>query len=169
MNLFSQVKEAKSILDLITFDLTTFFQQDDYEEIYSEEILDTILIDYEKRLPWKEFQVFSRVIFHVFIEKTNITGSNHINVAFYSDEAVEADNLQNIISKITKVYGIDDNRRGYWGELDNENFGKKKITRMWTLGRDENIYSIRLNCNEKGEVQLTIMFFTNLLKHLNKL
>jgi hypothetical protein len=165
MNFF---KEPKNILDLFTYDLTTFFYED-YKEINSEEILDTVLIDYEKILPWKEFDVFNRVIFRVFIEKTNITGTNHINVSFYADEGFNKENIIHIVEKITRITGIDDNRKGFWSESDDKNYEKGFVDRMWTLGKNENIYSLRMTYDENQGLNLSILFFTNLLKQLGKL
>lgn len=165
MNFF---QEPKTILDLFTYDLTTFFYED-YKEINSEEILDTVLIDYEKTLPWKEFDVFTRVIFRVFIEKTNVTGTNHINVTFFADEGYNKENVIKIIERITRIAGIDDNRKGFWSKTDEESFETGVVSRMWTLGRNENIYSLRLNTTQKDGLQLSILFFTNLLKQLGKL
>lgn len=165
MNFF---KEPKNILDLFTYDLTTFFYED-YEEINSEEILDTVLIDYEKKLPWKEFDVFDHVVFRVFIEKTNITGTNHINVTLSATEGFKKENIVNVIEKITRISGIDDNRKGFWSNSDDENFEKGYLDRMWTLGKNENIYSLRLIYDKDNGLQLSILFFTNLLKQLGKL
>lgn len=161
-------KEPKTILDLFTYDLTTFFYED-YKEVNSEEILDTVLIDYEKNLPWKEFDVFNRVVFRVFIEKTNITGTNHINVTFYADEGYTKEHIMRIVEKVTRITGIDDNRKGFWSSSDDENFEKGHVDRMWTLGKNENIYSLRLIYDKNDGLQLSILFFTNLLKQLGKL
>lgn len=161
-------KDPKTILDLFTYDLTTFFYED-YKEINSEEILDTVLIDYEKTLPWKEFDVFTRVVFRVFIEKTNVTGTNHINITFFADEGYRKEQVIKIIEKITRIAGIDDNRKGFWSKTDEETFEQGAISRMWTLGRNENIYSLRLNNKKEEGLQLSILFFTNLLKQLGKL
>ncbi len=165
MNFF---KEPKNILDLFTYDLTTFFYED-YEEINSEEILDTVLIDYEKKLPWKEFDVFDHVVFRVFIEKTNITGTNHINVTMDAKEGFTKEHIEGIIEKVTRISGIDDNRKGFWSGSDDENFEKGYLDRMWTLGKNENIYSLRLIYDKNSGLQLSILFFTNLLKQLGKL
>ena len=161
-------KEPKNVLDLFTYDLTTFFYED-YNEINSEEILDTVLIDYEKTLPWKELEVFNRVVFRVFIEKTNVTGTNHINVTFFADDGYAKEDLEKIIEKITRIAGIDDNRKGFWSDSDAENYENGFIDRMWTLGKNDNIYSLRLTYDPDQGPQLSILFFTNLLKNLGKL
>ncbi|MFO7863163.1 MAG: hypothetical protein R6U85_04115 [Salinivirgaceae bacterium] len=161
-------KEPKNVLDLFTYDLTTFFYED-YNEINSEEILDTVLIDYEKTLPWKELEVFNRVVFRVFIEKSNVTGTNHINVTFFADDGYAKEDLEKIIEKITRIAGIDDNRKGFWSDSDAENYENGFIDRMWTLGKNDNIYSLRLTYDPGHGPQLSILFFTNLLKNLGKL
>lgn len=161
-------QEPKTILDLFTYDLTTFFLED-YKEVNSEEILDTVLIDYEKILPWKEFDIFNRVLFRVFIEKTNVTGTNHINVTFFADDGCAKKDVIKIVERITRITGIDDNRKGFWSNTDDVNFDLGKASRMWTLGRNENIYSLRLGYSHESGLQLSILFFTNLLKQLGKL
>ncbi|MDA3865973.1 MAG: hypothetical protein PF489_04395 [Salinivirgaceae bacterium] len=161
-------KEPKNVLDLFTYDLTTFFYED-YNEINSEEILDTVLIDYEKTLPWKELEVFNRVVFRVFIEKSNVTGTNHINVTCFADDGYAKEDLVKIIEKITRIAGIDDNRKGFWSDSDDENYENGFIDRMWTLGKNDNIYSLRLTYDPEQGPQFSILFFTNLLKNLGKL
>ena len=113
--------------------------------------------------------MFNRVIFIVFIEKTNITGTNHINVTFYADEGFNKENIIHIIEKITRITGIDDNRKGFWTASDDEHFEKGFVDRMWTLGKNENIYSLRLTYDKNQGLNLSILFFTNLLKQLGKL
>ncbi len=165
-----KLSNPKTILDLLVYDLTTFFYEDDYEEIYSEEILDTFLIDYQKKLPWLEMDVFDRVIFRVFTEKTNLTGTNHINVTLLSrDLDIPLDKTENILIMLEELYKADDNKRSLWLEEEKLNLLNGNVIRMWTLGEEKNIYSIRFNYNKGKGAQLQIMFYTNLLRSLGKL
>ncbi|MDD4746734.1 MAG: hypothetical protein RBR35_08755 [Salinivirgaceae bacterium] len=168
--MFKKITKPQHILDIITYDLSTFFYEDDYEEVYSEEILDTFLIDYQKKLPWKEFGIFDRVIFRVFTEKSNLTGTNHINVTFHSEElTVPQDKAMLLLADLEDIYGGDDNRRGLWQEEEKVKTENGKIIRMWTLGEEENVYSVRLRYIKGNGMELQIMFYTNLLKILGKL
>ncbi|HON17772.1 MAG TPA: hypothetical protein PK990_01225 [Salinivirgaceae bacterium] len=164
------IKKPKNILDLILYDLTTFFYEDDYEEIYSEEILDTFLIDYQKKLPWNEFDVFDRVIFRVFTEKSNLTGTNHINVTFLSEALdIPVEKIEAILYALEDLYKADDDKRGLWLEEEKKNLLNGNVSRMWTLGEEKNVYSVRFKYEKGKGASLQIMFFTNLLRSLGKL
>ena len=168
--MFKKTTKPQHILDIITYDLSTFFYEDDYEEVYSEEILDTFLIDYQKKLPWKEFGIFDRVIFRVFTEKSNLTGTNHINVTFHSEElTVPQDKAIQLLTDIEGIYGPDDNRRELGQDEDKLKAENGIIVRMWTLGEEQNVYSVRLRYTKEQGMELQIMFYTNLLKILGKL
>ena len=170
MGMFKKIFKPQHILDIITYDLSTFFYEDDYEEVYSEEILDTFLIDYQKKLPWKEFGIFDRVIFRVFTEKSNLTGTNHINVTFYSEELiVPEEKVFSLLSDLEDLYGTDDNRRGLWQEEEKVNVANGDVVRMWTLGEEQNVYSVRFRYQKGNGMELQIMFYTNLLKSLGRL
>ncbi len=168
--MFKKLSKPKHILDLITYDLSTFFYEDDYEEVYSEEILDTFLIDYQKKLPWKEFGIFDRVIFRVFTEKSNLTGTNHINVTFHSEEVeIPTEKTLSLLQELEELYGTDDNRLSLWQAAEQENLKNGNIVRMWTLGEEQNVYSVRFKYVKGQGMQLQIMFYTNLLKSLGRL
>lgn len=170
MTLFKRVSKPKNILDLITYDLSTFFYVDDYEEIYSEDIVDTFLIDYQKILPWKEFGIFNKVVFRVFIEKAKLTGTNHINVTFHSEsDTVPLDKAQSLLSELESLYGKDDNLRSLDSAEERANLKQGNIVRMWTLDAEQNVYGVRLNLKQGEGMQLQIMFYTNLVKSLGLL
>ena len=168
--MFKKLTKPQHILDIITYDLSTFFYEDDYEEVYSEEILDTFLIDYQKKLPWKEFGIFDRIIFRVFTEKSNLTGTNHINVTFFSEElTVPQEKVITLLTDLEDLHGTDDNRKGLWQEEEKIKAEDGYIMRMWTLGEEQNIYSVRLRYEKGKGMELQIMFYTNLLKSLGRL
>jgi hypothetical protein len=85
---FGLFKNPKNIIELFTFDLTTFFYEEDYEEIESQEIDGVFMIEYEKALPWTELGLFEKVFFRIFNDKTNIVGSSHINVTIASQSRI---------------------------------------------------------------------------------
>ena len=62
--------------------------EDAYEEIDSEETPATVMIVYQKDLPWMELEIFDAVQFRIFFDKENLTGSNPINVKFISKQKI---------------------------------------------------------------------------------
>ena len=165
MSVFGLFKEPKNIIELFTFDLTTFFFEDDYEEISSNEKEGVFMIEYEKTLPWTELGLFNSVVFRVFNDKNNIIGSNHINVRFTSqiDELENNKNLIKLVNKLNKIYGFDDENHGGWTESDNTNNEAVKIIRQWTLGEGKYIYTVRIRI-KNNTVLLEILFFNHLLE-----
>lgn len=162
MNSFSINKKQKSILDCFTYDLTTFFF-DDYEEIDSEETPATVMIVYEKVLPWQELKIFDAVQFRIFFDKESLTGSNPVNVKFVSkNKNTEKSNLQDILIKVLDIYGNDDMGKGAWDSNDDELFENKNYRRVWTIEQGESFVSIEFN--EEFGITLNILFFNNLVK-----
>ena len=125
MNYFDSNLKEKTILDILTFDLSTFFYGD-YQEINSEEIEGTFMIDYEKKLPWSEFDIFDYLYFRVFNDKKNIHGSNHINATLINKEIeLEKEKITEMLNKLFHIYGVDDLKRGRWELNDDEDFKAK--------------------------------------------
>ena len=164
MDVFGLFDEPKNIIELFTFDLTTFFYEDDYEEIACTENEGVFMIEFEKVLPWVELGLFETVIFRVFNDKRNIVGSNHINVRFTSKIV---DNLKKyivkLINKLNIIYGLDDDNSGSWSENDDEALELLKLKRQWTLGEGINIYAVRVLIID-GELVLEVLFFNHLVE-----
>lgn len=166
MAAFGLLNEPKNIIELFTFDLTTFFVEDDYEEISCIEEAGVFMIEYEKMLPWIEHGLFNSVIFRVFNDKKNIIGSNHINVRFTSNiDSENMLNLQKLVYKLQKIYGFDDENLGDWTTSDEESLKSGKLLRQWTLGEGKHIYTVKLRVH-KSELTLEILFFNHLLELL---
>ncbi|HAM98471.1 MAG TPA: hypothetical protein DCQ26_07645 [Marinilabiliales bacterium] len=167
MGPFNLNKKSKSILDCFTYDLSSFFF-DEYEEIDSEETPATIMIVYEKKLPWSELGVFDAVQFRIFFDKENLTGSNPINVKFISREHKrDAAQLQMIVDKIISIYGEDDYHRTNWDEEDDRAFTNEVYRRVWTIEKGESFVSVE--SNQTDGMTLNILFFNNLLKETDNL
>ncbi len=163
MSGFGLFKEPKNIIELFTFDLTTFFYEDDYEEISSTEKGGVFMIEYEKILPWTELGLFNSVVFRVFNDKNNIVGSNHINVRFSSIiEEYPNQDVMKLVHKLTKIYGNDDDNEGTWAESDEKAFKEGTLRRQWTLGEGKFIYTVRIVMNN-NTLKLEILFFNHLL------
>jgi hypothetical protein len=166
MNTFNTIKKNKSILDCFTYDLTSFFF-DDYKEIDGEETPATIMIVYEKKLPWNEMGIFDAVQFRIFFDKESLTGSNPVNVKFISlKKKVDLEVLKSIVEKVISIYGEDDFKNGNWNEEDDKAFNNKLYRRVWTIEKGESFVSIEFN--ESDGITLNILFFNNLLKEANK-
>jgi hypothetical protein len=163
MSTFKTNKQEQSILDCFTYDLTSFFS-DDYNEIDSEETPATVMIVYEKELPWQEFDVFDTIQFRIFFDKESITGSNPINVRFLSKNKIkDVDILKTIINKIASIYGNDNFGRMEWNSKDDQIISSKnKYRRVWTIEHGESFVSVELN--DDGGIFLDILFFNNLLE-----
>ena len=164
MTAYGLFKEPKNIIELFTFDLTTFFYEDDYEEISSAEEGGVFMIEYEKTLPWTELGLFNKLIFRVFNDKNNIVGSNHINVRLETE--ITDNNKKNLIKlvhKLNQIYGPDDDNKEDWTEIDEQQLVSKQFFRQWTLGEGKFIYTVRIT-GQKGELQLEILFFNHLLE-----
>jgi len=169
MNYFNSNLKERTILDILTFDLSTFFYGD-YKEINSEEVEGTFMIDYEKKLPWSEFDVFDYLQFRVFNDKKNIHGSNHINASLINKEVeLQKDKVKEIIEKMIQIYGHDDQQKGLWNQKDDLEFVDKTFNRVWTIGKNENIYTIQLKFDKNERIALSIYLFTNLLRQTNNL
>ncbi|MBI9067814.1 MAG: hypothetical protein JEZ09_11020 [Salinivirgaceae bacterium] len=169
MTTFGLFNEPKNIIELFTFDLTTFFYEDDYEEISSDEKDGVFMIEYEKNLPWMEHNLFQKVIFRIFNDKKNIIGSNHINIDFPAEsESINALNVSKLVNKITQIYGWDDENKGEWNAKDESDFKDQAFLRQWTLGEGKFIYSVRLLYNHKYGLILKILFFNHLLELIKK-
>jgi len=164
MSAFGLFKEPKNIIELFTFDLTTFFYEDDYEEISCVEQDGIFMIEYEKTLPWTELNLFSSVIFRVFNDKKNIVGSNHINVRFSVDIDESIHNyIAKLVHKLYNIYGSDDDNFDDWLDSENKALLTNSSLRQWTLGEGKNIYTILLHI-KNHILFLEILFFNHLLE-----
>ncbi|MBI9065989.1 MAG: hypothetical protein JEZ09_01775 [Salinivirgaceae bacterium] len=162
MNSFISNKKEKSILDCFTYDLATFFF-DDYEEIDSEETPATVMIVYEKQLPWRELKIFDAVQFRIFFDKESLTGSNPVNVKFISKEKKsDVEYLKAIVNKVFSIYGNDDFENGEWNEEDDKQFEEESYRRVWTIEHGESFVCVEFN--EEIGITLNILFFNNLIK-----
>lgn len=166
METFGMFKEPKNIIELFTFDLTTFFYEDDYEEIACVENDGVFMIEFEKMLPWTELGIFNTIIFRLFNEKRNVIGSRHINVrltAEINDKSKKS--IIKIVNKLNIIYGSDDDNTSEWTTNDDASLYSSTFNRQWTLGDGNKIYTIRLFA-QKNTIILTILFFNHLVEHI---
>ena len=167
MGLSNSKNTERSILDLISYDLTTFFYGDDYEEIDSQDTPGMFMIDYEKKLPWVELTVFDTVQFRVFFDKDNITGSNPVNVKLYAKEnEITRKKASYVVDQLFGIYGMDDSEKTVMDSEDDKLALKGSLIRKWTIEKGISFISIYYEQNKM--LELHILFFNNLIKHTGK-
>jgi hypothetical protein len=165
MRFFETSKKEKSILDLFTYDLTTFFYGE-YEEVESHDTEAMFMIVYQRNLPWEEMGFLDTVQFRVFFDKNNFTGSNPINVRLLcTKNEITAEKIENLFEVIVDLYGNDDTGMGIWTEKDNTAFESKTLERRWSIQEGESFITIYYN--ENG-FELNILFLNNIIKHTGK-
>jgi len=157
---------SKTILDLIKFDIATFYIGE-YKEITTQDTPAIQVVDYEKKLPEVEFDLFDTLKFRVMFDKSNITGATHINASFKSKKKrATLEETKALINTLHEIMGQDDNKHTGWSEVDDEGFKNYKLSRIWPTGQGDNFVSIHYN--EVSGLELNILFLNNLLNHLGK-
>lgn len=169
MDKLTLLEEANNIIELFTFDLTTFFFEDDFEEIDSHEEKGVFMVEYKKNLPWVELNLFDQIVFRIFNDKENLIGSSHINASFPANKKYQNEtNLSELTNNLFNLYGWDDDSLGSWTTKDSDHYKKNAFKRIWTLGEGKFIYTVKLIQNSDGDISLHIMLFNHLLKLTNK-
>lgn len=165
MRFFDKQKEEKTILDILTYDLTTFFYGK-YKEVDSQDTEAMVMIVYERELPWVEYELFDTVQFRVFFDKKNFTGSNPINVKLYSKEQpIDIENIKKLVNTIAEVYKNDNHRKSFWTDEDEKEFNSGNWNRRWTIQEGESFITLYY---EEGKFEMNILFLNNLIKHTGK-
>lgn len=165
MGFFGQGKKEQTILDVFTYDITSFFYGE-YEEVESIDTESMFMIVYERMLPWVEHDCFDAIQFRVFFDKENFTGSNPVNVRLYAKNILpEVQNIGKLIERIHKIYGPDDEGNVQFSATDEAQVAARDFSRRWTIEKGESFVTIYYN--EKG-FELNILFLNNLIKHTGK-
>ncbi len=165
MSFFGTPKKGKNILDLFTYDITTFFYGD-YEEVESADTEFMFMIVYERPLPWVEMGCLDTIQFRVFFDKENFTGSNPVNVRLFAKKAmptVEA--ITKMVNNIHSIYGKGDDERGEFTEQDKIEIERQDWERRWTIEKGESFITAYFR---PIGLELNILFLNNLIKHTGK-
>lgn len=158
--------DHNNILDLISFDLTKFYIGD-YKEIGTEDTPAILIVDYEKRLAQKEFNIFDTLRFRVLFDKSNITGETHINASFRAKKKrISKEETIELVNKLSNYFGADNSGRSNWSTSDEDDFNSYNLHRIWSSGLGDNFVSI--SYKEITGLELNILFLNNLLKHSGK-
>ena len=146
MSILDAANKPKNILEMLSFDLTKFFADNDYCEIESKDIEGVFMVEFEKEFPLVELGMFDKVVFRLFNDKDNINGSNHINVTMPANPRyVTQKNAKALINSLYAIYGYDDDRKGEWDEADIKMFQVKDLERQWTIGNDKCVYAVKMS------------------------
>ncbi|MDD2563349.1 MAG: hypothetical protein PHU27_03950 [Salinivirgaceae bacterium] len=165
MSFFKTQKKEKNILDLFTYDITTFFYGD-YEEVESTDTESMFMIVYEKPLPWVELGCLDTIQFRVFFDKDNFTGSNPVNVRLFQKKGTSSlEAITKINDKIYGLYGKDDDKRGKFSEQDKIEVNNQDWERRWTIEKGESFITVYMR---PTGLELNILFLNNLIKHTGK-
>lgn len=159
--------KPQNILELFSFDLTKFFADNDYCEIESKDVEGVFMVEFEKEFPLPELDLFERVIFRLFNDKSNITASNHINVTLPANpRQITESKVKKLVNDLFSIYGYDDDRRGKWSDSDSTSFKDKDLERQWTVGNDKRVYAIKMSYTGKHGLYLKIFFFNRLMESI---
>lgn len=165
MRFFETSKKEKSVLDLLTYDLTTFFYGE-YEEVESQDTEAMFMIVYQRKLPWVELELLDTVQFRVFFDKNNFTGSNPINVRLLPiDQTISHEKVAHVVDEIAELYGEDDFGDGIWTDADIEAYNNNTWQRRWTIQEGESFITMEY---KEGHFELNILFLNNIIKHTGK-
>ena len=169
MSILDAANKPKNILEMLSFDLTKFFADNDYCEIESKDIEGVFMVEFEKEFPLVELGMFDKVVFRLFNVKDNINGSNHINVTMPANPRyVTQKNAKALINSLYAIYGYDDDRKGEWDEADIKMFQVKDLERQWTIGNDKCVYAVKMSYTENHGFYLKIFFFNRLVEAIKK-
>ncbi|MFO7863330.1 MAG: hypothetical protein R6U85_04975 [Salinivirgaceae bacterium] len=165
MRFFETSKKEKSVLDLFTYDLTTFFYGE-YKEVESFDTEAMFMIVYERKLPWNEMNLLDNVQFKVFFDKNNFTGSNPINVRLFNTESeITPRKVANLVNSIVELYGNDDYGQAEWSDAEEEAFNEQKWERKWSIQEGESFITMYYS---EGTFEMNILFLNNIIKHTGK-
>jgi hypothetical protein len=158
------LQNNNTILDLFTFDLSTFFVEEDYYETHSCEEHGVLMVDYQKPLPWTELSLFDTVSFRFFSEKRKIDGGNYINVNFNAEPyKINLQSVDTLVNQVVSIYGKDNCNRKDLTETEKTFFKKTTIEREWTVGEGKNVYTIKILVVNGTCCTLAILFLNNLI------
>lgn len=154
----------KTILDFLTIDISTFFNQN-YIEVGTEDTPAIQVVDYELKLDNKELDIFDTIRLRVLFDKNNIEGETHINASFRCKKRrTNKEDAINLVNKMASFFSEDNNGNKYWDENDDINYENGTFNRVWATGIGENFVSIFHK--EITGLELNILFLNNLLKHI---
>ena len=126
-----------SVLDFLKFDITNFFAGE-YKEIQTTDTPAIQIIEFEKKLTEKEFDVFDSVRLVVMFDKYVISADTHINVLYRTKKKrLSLDEIKNTTLFLHGKLGTDDAQRHSWTKEDEDGLVDFTFSRIWPIGTGE--------------------------------
>src|ERR1035437_566659 len=114
------IEQPINLLDVFTFDITSFFGNE-YQIISTEDSPAVQIVDYEISLPKIELEVFDTLHLMVMFDKFFIESDTHINATFRKKQnQLNFEEIKNITNYFHKIYGNDDSKNKKWTKKDVE-------------------------------------------------
>jgi len=160
------IENSKNILDVLTFDITSYFESD-YQIVKTEDSPAVQIVDYERVLAESEFNVFDTLHLMVMFDKFFITSDTHMNATFRSkNRQVTIDEMKKITNFFYELYGSDDAKRKKWSKVDASKLKDYTFNRLWPTGLGDSF--VKLAYKEDTGFEVSILFLNNLLEILGK-
>jgi len=166
MGTFSFPMKQPNILDYLKFDVTSFFEGE-YKEINTIDTPAIQIVEFEKKLLEKEFDIFDSVRLLVMFDKYIITTDTHINMAFRARKRrLSTEEIKNFTDFLHGRFGTDDAQRKSWSEEDEGAIKDYSFGRIWPTGTGESFIS--LTYKETVGLEFSILFVNNILESMGK-
>ncbi len=155
-----------SLLDIIQFDITQFFNGD-YQIVNTEDSPAVQIVDYERDLSTLEFDFFDTLHLMVMFDKYCVDSDTHMNATFKSkNKEIPCSEIQRITNTLHDFYGADDSKHVAWSQSDIDSYQNNSFTRIWPTGMGDSF--VKLSYKEKDGLLLTILFLNNMLDFVGK-
>lgn len=155
-----------TILGCLKFDITDFFS-DEYKEIGTTDTPAIQIVEFERKLPEKEFDLFDSVRLIVMFDKYVITADTHINVLYRSKKRrISTEEIKSLTTYFHSKLGEDDAGRSEWTQDDENSLKSYTFARIWPM--EEGDCFISLTYKEAVGLELSILFINNLLETIGK-
>jgi len=157
---------SKNILNVLTFDITKYFESD-YQIIKTEDSPAVQIVDYERLLSKSEFDLFDTLHLMVMFDKFFITSDTHMNATFrLKNRKVSIEEMRKITNLFYEMYGSDDAKRKKWSKVDSTKLKDYTFNRLWPTGLGDSF--VKLAYKEETGFEVSILFLNNLLEFVGK-
>ena len=162
----SKNSNSANILDMLSFDITDFFNKD-YQIIGTEDSPAIQIVNYELALSNTELEIFDNVHLMVMFDKFFITSDTHMNATFRSKKKeLTIDDIKKTTNFFYKILGTDDSKYNKWSKADVMRIDTNSFYRIWPTGMGDSF--IKLAYKKDSGFELSILFLNNLLESLGK-
>jgi len=162
----TSIDQPNNLLDVFTFDITCFFENE-YQIISTEDSPAVQIVDYEISLEQLELGIFDTLHLMVMFDKFFIESDTHMNATFRSKQkSVDISEIKKITNNFHNIYGNDDSKNKKWTKSDVEKIKDYSFNRIWPTGHGDSF--LKLAYKQDSGFELSILFLNNLLDNLDK-